>query len=348
MKKKIVITYSIIHFLVDLACAILITNLAFQEIKSEYVLLLVTIFYNFFAFAMQLPIGAIADKINKNALCSAIGCLFVGVAFFIYKIPLLAAIISGIGNALFHVGGGIDVLNISEKKATLSGIYVSTGAMGIFLGSKSLSWNFTQYYMPILSLAFSSIALMLLYNDIKEKVVNEKVNIPKIKLDEKIAILCLTITVAVRGYMGFVFNFNWKTNIVFAIMATLAVVFGKMLGGIIGDKIGFMKISMISLIGSAIGFIFAFENAIIGLIAILLFNMTMPITLITLSNMLPKNKGMAFGILTFALFIGGVPIMFGYTDVFFNKIGLFGITMLSALILYLGLKVYNKSMVKNV
>ena len=70
---------------------------------------------------------------------------------------MIACIIAGIGNALFHVGGGIDVLNISEKKASLSGIFVSTGAMGIFLGSKSASWGFNKYYIVILINFFSKI-----------------------------------------------------------------------------------------------------------------------------------------------------------------------------------------------
>ena len=91
-----------------------------------------------------------------------------------------------------------------------------------------------------------------------------------------------------------------------------AVVFGKMLGGIIGDKIGFTKISLISLIVSAFLFIFAFNNSILGILAILFFNMTMPITLTALSNILFNNKGMAFGLLTLELFIGAIPVFFGY------------------------------------
>lgn len=53
-------------------------------------------------------------------------------AFAISRFGITSCLIAGIGNAMFHIGGGIDVLNISDKKATLSGIFVSTGALGIF------------------------------------------------------------------------------------------------------------------------------------------------------------------------------------------------------------------------
>jgi FSR family fosmidomycin resistance protein-like MFS transporter len=94
-------------------------------------------------------------------------------------------------------------------------------------------------------------------------------------------------------------------------------------------------------VSSACLFLFAFESPVVGILAILLFNMTMPITLTALSNILYHNKGMAFGLLTFALFIGVLPVFWGYTGVF-NPYGLFAITMFSALVLYEGIKCYEK------
>ena len=295
---------------------------------------------------MQLPIGIIADKVNKNAICSSIGCLLVAIAFGFSDFGIVACAIAGIGNAMFHVGGGIDVLNISNKKATLSGIFVSTGAMGIFLGGKSGSIGFNKYYIIVIALILSAILLLCLFKQIKEKVKNEKVIIPKINSNEIIAIICLIITVCIRGYVGLILAFEWKSNFVLALISICAVVFGKMLGGIIGDKIGFTKTSLISLLVSAICFLFAFNNSILGIFAILFFNMTMPVTLTALSNILFYNKGMAFGLLTLALFIGAVPVFFGFTQIIFTPVALFITTMLSMIVLYIGIKKYNKCMEK--
>ncbi len=346
MTKKIVGIYSTFHFIVDLACAILVTNLVTQKMGANANLFIAIFLYNFFAFAIQLPIGIIADKVNKNALCSAIGCILVAIAFGFSNFGIISCIIAGIGNAMFHVGGGIDVLNISDKKATLSGIFVSTGAMGIFLGGKSASIGFNKYYIIILILLISAIILFWLYKQIKDKVKNEKVIIPKINTNESIAIICLIITVVIRGYVGLILSFEWKNSFILALISIFAVVFGKMLGGIIGDKIGFMKISLLSLVISAFLFAFAFNNSILGILAILFFNMTMPITLTALSNILFNNKGMDFGLLTLALFVGAIPVFLGYTKAIFTPIGLLGITLLSAIILYIGIKKYNKFMEK--
>ena len=341
MNKRIVGIYSIIHFIVDLSCAILVSNLITQKIGLGTNLFIGILTYNFFAFAMQLPIGIIADKTNKNAICSAIACLLVAIAFVLSDLGIISCLIAGIGNAMFHIGGGIDVLNISNKRATLSGIFVSTGAMGIFLGGKSASIGFNRYDIVIFILLVSSISLFRLYNQINGKVRNSEIKTIELGKYEWIAIICIFITVCIRSYVGMILAFSWKSSSVFALLAILGVVLGKMLGGIIGDKIGFEKISM-SLLISAICFVFSFTNPIIGIIAILLFNMTMPITLICLSNILDNNKGLAFGLLTLALFVGAVPTFIGYNQLF-TKIGLFIITLISSIIIYIALIYYNKS-----
>lgn len=346
MKKKIVAVYSLIHYIVDLACAILVTNLVTQKMGQSMDLFIAVILYNFFAFAVQFPIGIIADKVNKNALCSAIGCLVVAAAYAFSDFGIIACIIAGIGNAMFHIGGGIDVLNISEKKASLSGIYVSTGAMGIFLGTKSASWGFTKFYYIVIMLLVSAFLLFWLYRQIKDTVINKEMIIPKLSVNEIISITCLVITVCIRSYVGLILAFEWKSKMILAVLSILAVIFGKMLGGIIGDRIGFNKISVISLSISAIFFIFAFDVPTLGILAILFFNMTMPITLTALSNMLDNNKGMAFGLLTFALFIGSVPKLFGIVGVAFTPIGLFIMTVISLIALYIGIKKYDLYMEK--
>ena len=68
MNKRIVGIYSVIHFIVDLSCAVLVTNLVSQKMGQNVNFLMAVLLYNFFAFAMQLPIGIIADKVNKKLI----------------------------------------------------------------------------------------------------------------------------------------------------------------------------------------------------------------------------------------------------------------------------------------
>ena len=47
-----------------------------------------------------------------------------------------------------------------------------------------------------------------------------------------------------------------------------------------------------------------------GILALLFFNMTMPLTLFLMWKEMREQPGLAFGVLTFALFLGFLPVYF--------------------------------------
>lgn len=350
MKKiGVVGIYSIVHCIVDMSCAILVAGVLTPSVTEKANLAVIIILYNLFAFAFQFPFGILADKFNKNAVVSAMGCLCIIAAYIINTCSVLAGVMAGVGNALFHIGGGIDVLNIAEERAALPGIYVATGALGLYLGSDVGKIRFVGALTVILILLGSSAVLIWLHKQMKQKYkINNEIPKPKESSDGREAVtLCLLFTICVRGYIGLILDFEWKSNFTIGLICVLAVVFGKMLGGILGDQFGWKKVSIFSLAASAFFFFLAFDNEICGILAILLFNMTMPITLTAQANIFNKNKGMAFGLTTLALFLGAIPVLFGKCGYLFNRAGLFITTLLSALILYLGLTEYEKLEMKN-
>ncbi len=338
MHRQIVTIYSVIHFVVDFACAALIARLEFLHVSSLFA---AVVFYNFFAFFMQWPLGIIADRLNKNALVAAAGCTIVAGAFCFSAQPLAACVVAGIGNALFHLGGGIDVLNISGKKATLPGIFVSTGALGLFLGASMAK----QVPGVLVVLLISIFLLLWLHTKTQGKISNLPMIYPTFSLAQLLIITGLVLTVCLRSYVGFLTAFSWKTGAWLPLIAVCAVVAGKMLGGLIGDKTGFIRTAAVSLAVAAIGFIFAFQNVWAGVITLICFNMTMPLTLTALTNLMPNNKGMAFGLLTAALFVGAWPVFYGY-DYFASPYGLLLLTVVSAALLLPALWGYKKEEVK--
>lgn len=342
MKKVIVLVYSAIHFIVDMSCAVLVSNLLAQRASGGYSLFEAIILYDFMAFVLQFPIGILADKLNKNALVSMTGCVLVAGAYAFADWGVAACVVAGVGNALFHVGGGIDVLNISQGKASPSGAFVSTGALGLFLGAKSASFGFTRYYAVVLLLLAAAAVLVWLYIKSRNSVHNRPFAVTRLSLQQWFAVACLMITVCIRSYVGMILSFEWKSSLPLAVAAILAVVLGKMLGGAVGDRIGFLPASVLSLGVAAVLFLFAFRIPAVGIAAILLFNMTMPLTLTALAEIFDGAKGMAFGLLTVALFVGAVPKFFGYTALF-TPWGLFGITAASAVILAAGLLCWQRS-----
>ena len=122
--------YSLAHFWVDLSCALL----AFRSLSASPDFALCLLLYNFCAFALQMPLGLLADRLDRNGAAAAAGCALVALAYAV-PLPLAAAVTAGVGNALFHLGGGIDTLNTGLRRSAALGIFVSPGAVGLFLGT---------------------------------------------------------------------------------------------------------------------------------------------------------------------------------------------------------------------
>ena len=124
-----------------------------------------------------------------------------------------------------------------------------------------------------------------------------------------LALICLFLVVWLRSLLGFLFVFPWKTG-AWSVAAVCAVVLGKTAGGYLGDRLGMKWASVGSLGLAVLGFLFS-GSPLCGVLAIFFFNMTMPLTLRAAADALPGMKGFSFGLLTFALFLGFLPVWAG-------------------------------------
>lgn len=304
MKVKMLTVYCTAHFLVDLCCALFM----FSLLKDSSSWMIGVLIYNFCAFALQMPFGIIADKLNRNGIVAALGCLLVAISIFVPHLIAFAAVM-GCGNALFHVGGGTDVLNMSEKKCTPLGLFVSPGAIGLSLGTMAAG-RISLYMASAVMLAVGAVILLAAKSEYKGiKSENSGLKLPKLTAAAAISVVCLFIVVCLRSYAGMSFSFEWKSSMP-AVVSVIFVALGKALGGIASDAAGSKWASIISLSLCAVMFLFS-DIPACGLAALLLFNMTMPITLWETAKIFPNAKGFSFGLLTFALFVGFMPVYFG-------------------------------------
>jgi FSR family fosmidomycin resistance protein-like MFS transporter len=312
--RQSVFAYSVTHFLIDLACAFLM----FGSIAGTRDGFLCILLYNFCAFAMQMPIGIIADKLNRNFLFAIIGCFLVAFAFGFVHIPIAATIIVGIGNAVFHIGGGIDVLNISREKLSALGIFVSPGAFGIYLGATiGKGGGFPAVFFPLVLIAAAGLIFALHKTQKGTKPENAAFSLVDFSsgglqsVSALIAIAaCFFFVVCLRSFAGLTLDFPWRGSGYMGIALLCAVVFGKVIGGFAADRLGLRRTVLFSLSLAALLFLFPVIPAA-GITAVLLFNMTMPITLWAMAKIFPGAKGFAFGLLTFGLFLGFLPVYFG-------------------------------------
>ena len=346
-KTVIVGTHSVMHAVVDFGCAALVMGIAREVGLSLPLAVTVIVLYDFCAFALQFPVGILTDRLNCNSLIAAIGCVLVALGFLLRPWAVTACVIAGIGNALYHVGGGVDVLNLSDRKAALSGIFVSTGDLGLFLGVNANRLPIRATVIFILLLVSAAILLGLYYL-IKCRYRIE--NVPCKRLIEpvslsdrqKLILVCMMSTVYLRSCFGVCMSFSWRSAFTGGLIAASAIMLGKMLGGIVGDRLGWMKTSVSSLLLAAVLFVFAEKSMVCGLAALLLFNMTMPITLCVTVDLFRNRKGAAFGLTSAMLFFGLIPA-FDRTAELLEKISsIVAGAVVSAALLLIGLIAYRK------
>ena len=288
--------YAAGHFFVDLACAFLVLRYGRVGVSWLTALLL----YNFFAFAMQMPLGLLADHLGSGRIFAAAGCLIIALSAFVRSSPLALCIIAGLGNAFFHIGGGHDVLGSSEQKASSLGIFVSPGAFGLFLGGLLQRTSFPTWSVLLILFVFAAGIFLLC-----PRTSGHPVFLGRLSLRSWMFVLLLLLVVCLRSYAGFLFRFPWKKG-VWAWLFIAGVVLGKTLGGLLYDRFGGIKTSVASLLLSAILFLLS-KYPVAGCAAVLLFNMTMPVTLRAAADLFPRAKAFSFGLLTFALFLGMLP-----------------------------------------
>ena len=109
---------------------------------------------------------------------------------------------------------------------------------------------------------------------------------------------------------------------------------GKALGGILTDRIGIKKTVLLSTVGALPFLVFVDKVMAVSLIGIMLFSMTMAVTLGIIVSKMKTRPGVAFGLTTVGLFAGTLPIFFfRSTSLYVNVVTVTILTALSAFIL---------------
>ena len=358
LPKKEVTTFAfaLCHFVVDFACVSTMLCAVSRVLGEsgqdslEFVALSILL-YDIVAFTLQLPVGIVLDKLDKNSYAALLSYALVGAGVLISLFPVallewLAVLLLAVGNALFHSAGGLIVLNISQKHAGPSGIFIATGAIGVFLGTQSAQMERLQIAFSLLVLLFLCALITLVVQKVNKKywnVHNVAFDIPKFSSNTLLAIALLTLVVALRSYAGMVMAFPWKSQMLLLVLSILGVFAGKALGGVVADRIGFRTTAIFSLIVAATLFVPSWEVPVMGLLGVFFFNFTMSITLASLANILPNAKGTAFGLASFSLAVGALPALLGFRVE--HPVMLSVISLVSALALGVGLTLVKDTVV---
>jgi len=312
--------YTFSHFCVDLSCFYVLFSWYSSGTHSVHEVTIGFLTYNVIAFGLQPVIGYLCDK-YRGVPVEIIGFPLLIAGLFMMHIPIIAISLSGVGNAFFHIAGGIDSLENSGGKMMRSGVFVSSGALGVAFGTLAGKAENISITVPMVLLILCLVMLTVIYlrrlTLKSERVKSEEepvhhVHFALIKSDLKpgVIILLAVVSIMIRSYAGSIIPIQWRTTNLLFLFPAIGAFCGKFIGGFVADRFGAKITAVTSLLISTVLLGFGFFNPCIYIIGILLFNMSMSITLCAIVSVLPTNSGLAFGITTIALLCGSIPTYF--------------------------------------
>ena len=292
MNLRSLIVQTLGHLCVDATCAAIVISQT--SVLSETFAFF--IFYNFLAFCLQPFAGLALDTIKKTTSQQYILIAFTLLLLaFIPTFNLwIRVLLVGIGNCLFHTGAGALVLTQSNKKLTHLGIFVSSGAVGLMLGTV-----FAHSIICHTILLMALVALLVLNIHIPSK----RPHLPSSKIYWlPVFLLCLCITI--RSFFGFMPLTHFVETPWSAVLITMAVFLGKSSGGILCDRFGIQKTVIVSTIFVISLFLLSLNSPYLWAIVQIIVNLSMPITLYLMWQAIPRYPAFSFGLAACCLVIG--------------------------------------------
>lgn len=322
--------YFYVHFIVEIVCFYFLTKVT----DGSNFVWLIPFIYDGLAFVPQSLLGYLND-LYPNFKIDYLGVTLLFISIFMLSFTnasiYLTLIILSLGNACLHISGAENTLKNSNGKLSHSAIFVSGGSFGVISGKLLAELAMPSWVLLILIL--SMIPFIMLANTYKNDDTN-KFNYHNNKIKYGLIILLIVFVVAVRGYMGYGIPTSWNKTVFQTILLYFTMGFGKALGGILSDLFGVRRIAIISTLLAIPFLCFGDNYMLISLIGVMLFSMTMSITLAVLTSVLKKTPGLAFGLTTIGLFLGTAPIFFiKITNQLFNNILLVILSLLCTIIL---------------
>ena len=295
------------HFAVDLACGFVCLGVFVPGAASLEEAALGVFLYNLLAFAAQPLLGAVCDRFPRRPW-AALGCLTVAAGALLGWLSLGwgAVALCGLGNALFHPGGGRDALVSSPGTLWEGGVFVSTGALGVALG---MFWG-TAFPRPWMAGALAALlglcALFCWKTPLSQP--ERRVAIPGASSLPFWWVVGLALgSVALRAFVGGAVPLPWKTGL-WALAAAAAAFLGKAAGGFLADRVSPRLAGVGALLLSLPLLCLGWAHPLPSLLGLLCFNMTMPVTLGAVTDKLPNAPGLAFGLTAQFLFVGTLPL----------------------------------------
>ena len=359
--------YTTAHFVVDFACAFLLFRMwSIKAVSSEDAWRFFLV-YNLMAFGLEFFIGIFFNA-RTARLCSCIGFALIAIAlilgFYAERIVLSAGaqgaqlqlygafgsfvskfsygssvsllpililtsfVVIGIGNAFFHVGGGIDALSRNIGRYWRGGVFISSGSLGLayggILGRKIDSFSFCA---TLILVAFGTVIIWLGGKDRRsispsadlfetnKPFQDETVEVYQRQFTDEwelFPLLAALLVIWSRSFVVFaapdILKISFERVLLdlgdgFPLLIAFAAFMGKFAVGFFSDLWNANMFGALAILLSIPAICFS-NNPILFLFGVFLINTSTAITLLSAAQSCVGRTGFAFGLTTLAL-IGG-------------------------------------------
>jgi len=301
------------HFVVDAVCVSAVLRASPQSnslISSAFALVLG---YDLLAFAGQVPFGWLIDRLGLRRGAALAGLVLSTAALSAASdAGTSVVLLAGLGNALFHVGAGAMVLAGSKGRATPAGIFVAPGALGLglglALGRRPAAVPLWPWYVALAG----AFVVVLLVSLPKNEPAEDKAafQLDRGRGEVVVVLFLLWLSVAVRSLVGTVGCDGCPRGVLLLAAVPAAGFAGKLAGGFLADRFGWINLAMVALLASAPLLAFSGGDLYLALPGLVIFQMTMPVTLAATFRLMPDRPGFGFGVLCLALVAGTLPAYF--------------------------------------
>ena len=330
----------VVHFVVDAVCVACVLRASPSSNAVASTALAFVLGYDLLAFAEQLPLGWLVDRLSLRRGAALAGIVLTGLALAAGPGAALSTIVlAGVGNALFHLGAGAMVLSGSRGRATPAGIFVAPGALGLGLGmALGRKLPGVSLWPGYLALALAiAIVLLVSRSAVQGSDYGAALHSRLDPTSSIVGLALLLLSVAIRALVGSVACDHCARGTVLLLAVPLAGFAGKFSGGFLADRFGWVEVSVAALLASAPLLAWSNGDLLAAIPGLVLFQLTMLVTLAAVFRILPARPATGFGFLCVALVGGTLP---AYLPGGWHPQGssLFGLVILSAAALFVALR----------
>ena len=303
--------YTILHPLVD-ACSVtvlIVGGMSWQRVLA----------YNALAFALQFPLGVALDarpRMVKGMFVVSLALTLAGVGMCACGAGNGAALVlASVGNALFHLSAGKTVLDVHEGRGGPIGLFISTGALGLFAGMK-LADGYEHWCCLGFGVALAVVGVLAVWRLFGRAEARSALDalsslsspVSRPHLSFVLILAAIFALVAWRSWAGLLAGGMTNAAGLGLALAGAAVTWaGKAAGGYLGDRYGRWTVTAVSVVGSlSLCFLCRPEQAIAWLVLLFVAQLATGPVLSLMYDKSGKASGTAFGLNCLGLFTGSL------------------------------------------